>query len=232
MDVNYHTEREVRQTLKPLREVWLNIRLERVDTHKGVSVKALLDSRATGLFISKKLVERQGFKLERLAKPIKVRNVNGSDNQGGSITHEVEVNLYYRGHIERVRIDVCELGKTDVILGMPWLTIHNPEINWETEEVKMTRCPPLCGRMPEKKIIKRKQVTKKDKKDLRWTMEEREKREEIEEDHRKVEELVPKCFHKWKKVFGKVESKRMPTRKPWDHAIDLRENFMPRKERI
>ena len=23
---------------------------------------------------------------------------------------------------------------------------YNPEINWETEEVKMTRCPLLCGK--------------------------------------------------------------------------------------
>jgi len=187
---DHHTEREVRWTLKPLREVWLNIGLEKVDTHEGVSVWALLDSGATGLFMSKRLAERQGFKLEKLNRPIKVRNMDGSDNKGGSITHEVEVNLYYRGHIERVRMDVCELGKTEVILGMPWLVAHNPEINWETGEVKMTRCPPLCGRTPEKKIVKRKQTTEEDKKDLRWTMEERERKEEIEEDHRKVEELV------------------------------------------
>jgi len=70
----------------------------------------------------------------------------------------------------------------------------------------MTRCPPLCGQTPEKKVVKRKQVTEEDKKDLRWTIEKRKKREEIEEDHRKVEELVPRRFHKWKKVFGKVES--------------------------
>jgi len=62
-------------------------------------------------------------------------------------------------------------------------------------------------------------------------MEEREKKKEIEEDHRKVEELVPQCFHKWKKVF-EVESKRMLTRKPWDHTTDLKEDFVPRKERI
>jgi len=80
-----------------------------------------------------------------LNKPIKVRNVDGSDNKGRSITYEVEVNLYYRGHIERVRMDVCELGKTEVILGMPWLATHNPEINWETGEVRITRCPPLYG---------------------------------------------------------------------------------------
>ena len=64
----------------------------------------------------------------------------------------------------------------------------------------------------------------------RWTMEEKERKKEIEEDHRKVEELVPRCFHKWKRVFGKVKSKRMPIRKPWDHAIDLRKDFVPRKE--
>jgi len=232
MDSDHYTEREVRRTLKLLREVWLNVGLEKVDTHEGVSVKALLDSGATGLFMSKRLAERQGFKLEKLNKPIKVRNVDGSDNKGGSITHEVEANLYYKGHVERVRMDVCELGKTEVILGMPWLAAHNPEIDWETGEVRMTRCLPLCGQTPEKKIAKRKQVMEEDKRDLRWTMEEREKKEEIEENHRKVEELVPRRFHKWKKVFGKAESERMPTRKPWDHAIDLRDDFVPRKGRI
>ena len=33
-------------------------------------------------------------------------------------------------------------------------------------------------------------------------------------------------------MFGKVESERMLTRKIWDHAIDLKEIFKPRKERI
>jgi len=32
----------------------MQIGVERVDTYEGISVKALLDSRATGLFMSKK----------------------------------------------------------------------------------------------------------------------------------------------------------------------------------
>ena len=55
--------------------------------------------------------------------------MDGTGNSGGSITHEVEVNLYFKGHVERVRMDVCDLGKTEVILGMPWLQAHNPEID-------------------------------------------------------------------------------------------------------
>ena len=31
-----------------------------------------------------------------------------------------------------------------VILEMLWLACHNPEIDWRTGEVKMTRCPEEC----------------------------------------------------------------------------------------
>ena len=62
-----------------------------------------------------------------------------------------------------------------------------------------------------------------------------EKEEEEEEDLielRATEEMVPRRFHKYLKVFEKKESERMPTRKAWDHAIDLREGFVPKKGKI
>ena len=49
---------------------------------------------------------------------------------------------------------------------------------------------------------------------------------------RMVEEMVPRQFHKYLKVFEKKESERMPTRKAWDHAIDLRKGFVPKKRKI
>jgi len=51
-------------------------------------------------------------------------------------------------------------------------------------------------------------------------------------DHRKVKEMVPKRFYKWLKVFGKIESEKMPVRKVWDHAIDLQDNFRASKARV
>jgi len=33
-------------------------------------------------------------------------------------------------------------------------------------------------------------------------------------------------------VFGKVESERMPVRKVWDHAIDLKEEFKVSKVKV
>jgi len=102
--------------LKPLEEIWMKVGLEKVDTHERLSVKALLDSGVIGLFISKKLVERKGFQLRKLEKPIKVRNIDGTENSRGSITHEIECNMYFQGHVERVQMDVCELEKIEMIL--------------------------------------------------------------------------------------------------------------------
>jgi len=113
------TAREVRRTFKILREVWMDIGIEKVDMHEGVTVKALLDSSTTGMFIDWKMAAKYGFRLQKLERPIMVRNVNGTNNSAGAITHQVEANVYYKGHIERMRMDVCDLGKTDVILGMP-----------------------------------------------------------------------------------------------------------------
>ena len=53
---------------------------------------------------------------------------------------------------------------------------------------------------------------------------------EVELDREKVRKMVPQKFHKWLKVFEKAESERMPVRKPWDHAINLIEDFVPRKK--
>ena len=63
--------------------------------------------------------------------------------------------MFFKGHVERVRIDVCNLGKTEVILGMLWLAAHKPEIDWKKREVRMTRCLPIYGRKKKEKKIKR-----------------------------------------------------------------------------
>ena len=49
---------------------------------------------------------------------------------------------------------------------------------------------------------------------------------------KKVSEMVPQQFHQYLDIFKKKPSERMPLRKPWDHAIDLNENFVPRKAKL
>jgi len=142
-------------------------------------VKALLDSGAMEMFMDRKMAAKYEFRLQKLKRPIMVRNVDGTNNSAEAITHQVEANVYYKGHVKRMRMDVCNLEKTDVILGMPWLQVHNPEINWETGEVKMTRCPPLYRRntrLKEERARKRvkRVATLEEEKIVKWTVDDKE----------------------------------------------------------
>jgi len=170
--------RDMQCTLWLLREVWMKVELEKLESHKGVAVRALLDSRTIGLFIDITFAQEKGLKIEKLKKPLLVKNIDRTVNTGGAITYQVEYNMFFKGCVERAKMDVYNLGKTEVILGMPWLAAHNPEIDWEKEEVKMTHCPPICGR--------RKQGEKKKKV----------KKVEKDKDEETLRRLVPKRF--WK----------------------------------
>ena len=86
--------------MKPLKEVQMQVEVEKIDIYKGISIKTLLNSRATGLFADKKFMKKWRFKKEKLARPIQIRNVDRTDNSGEMVTHKIECNLYYKEHME------------------------------------------------------------------------------------------------------------------------------------
>jgi len=244
---------------KVLREVMVKIGLEKIDTQEGITVEALLDSEATGLVMSSEFAKKQGFKLKKLERLMNVRNVNGLLNKKGPIEHTVEVNIYFKGHREKTEIDVIGGQKWMVILGMPWPACHNLEIDWRIGEVKMTRCSEECGKQwrPEQgKSGWKKQKEEKAKEEAGKKWEEKEKRkkqkkgkmvevkrvaeeweiwdkeEEAVKSEAEAKMIVPEKFHKQIKVFSKKQSERMPTRKVWDHVIDVKEGFVPKKGKV
>ena len=78
----------------------------------------------------------------------------------------------------------------------------------------MPCCPPIYRR--KKQEGKKKEVKKVEK----------------DEDKETLKRLVSKRFWKWKRVFGKKKSERMPVQKTWDYAIELKEGFVPKKEKV
>ena len=56
--------------------------------------------------------------------------------------------------------------------------------------------------------------------------------EEAAKSEEEAKKLVPEKFHRQIKVFGKKQLERMPIRKVWDHAIDVKEGFIPRKGQV
>ena len=95
----------------------------------------------------------------------------------------------------------------------------------------MTRCPHSCYLLQEKSIFL--QTLEKKEVEQAWSAHKiqvmLDKPNKIE---KTAEELVPKEYHQYLKVFSKEELERMPIRKPWDHMIELKETFTPKKSRL
>ena len=124
--------------------LYLRVEIESTDTQRKQAVRALVDSGATGLFIDREYVKSNQIPTKKLAQPIPVYNVDGSANTDGSITEVAELLLRYNGHTERALFCVTGLGKQNLILGHTWLKEHNPEVDWRTGKVEMSRCSPRC----------------------------------------------------------------------------------------
>ena len=153
----------------------MKIELKKLKNYEEVAVKALLDSGTTRLFIDTQFAKRKEFKLKRLKNSLLVRNIDRTMNIERTITHQVEYNIFFKRYIERVRINVCNLEKLEVILDILQLAAHNLEIYQKKEEVEITRCL----------LIYRRRKQKEKRKEIKKT-----KKEEI------IKELVPKKF--WK----------------------------------
>jgi len=102
-----------------LREVVVKIGLKQEEDGEGVVTEVLLDSGATGLVMSEEFVRKHKFKRTKLERPVYVRNINGMLNYVGPIVDTVEVEIFFKGHKERISIDVIGEKKWSVILGMP-----------------------------------------------------------------------------------------------------------------
>src|SRR5258708_24273057 len=119
----------------------LQVELTSLTSLASVTTSTLLDSRATGMFINWDFMRRHRLETTPLPQPVLLHNVDGSANEHGSITEEVHALLHFRQHSERAQFTVTNLGRQSVIIVHPWLSHHNPEVDWAAQKVLMTRCP-------------------------------------------------------------------------------------------
>ena len=97
-----------------------------------VDTLTLIDSGAEGEFIDRDYARSIGIELRKLKQPIKPRNVDGTLNSTGTITHYAKVELTINERISEETLYVTGLGRNTTILGSSWLKKRNPDINWQT----------------------------------------------------------------------------------------------------
>jgi hypothetical protein len=111
--------------------IHLKVEIITMDTQQLISVMALLDCGATGLFVDKGFVDQNRITTRILSHPIPVYNIDGTWNEAGSICEVVNVILHYKDHSEQVQFTVTGLRKQDVILGYTWLKDHRGRLDYK-----------------------------------------------------------------------------------------------------
>ena len=48
--------------------------------------------------------------------------------------------MNFKHHLEMIQFDVVKMVRYKVILGIPWLEKHNPDIDWVVQDIDFPRC--------------------------------------------------------------------------------------------
>ena len=168
--------------------------------------------------------------------------VDESEVTGGLVTHDAQIHLTINHHEQDIRLHCITIGNAPIILGLPWLKLHDRVIGWQNHTVKFLsdhcaeKCLPSSPRantVPEEKATE--QYYKK-------TLAEEENCE-IGETHpwevcqtviNKIKETSRTCkkqihpeYHELLDVFTEQETMTPPPHCTQDHHIPLEKGKTP-----
>jgi hypothetical protein len=200
---------------------------------RRVESKALLDSGATECFIHPRWVEKQQLPKEPLKRPRKVRNVDGTTNRMGEITHTVNLAVRHQSRTQLHQFLVADIGEDDLILGYPFFEAANPFIDWRkgstNGNVLLTTCEEWVQAIPgweEGDKIWEKRTAIKATATAAQQFAELAMNEgtglAMNDGKKTWQELVPKQHHQHGQIFSEQASERHPGKRKWDHAIELK----------
>ena len=105
---------------------------------KTVETQTLIESGARGDFLHQEFANKHRINLLPLDTPIIPWNVDRTLNIGGKITHYVYVDILFDDWRIGTKLLITNIGKNNLILGLPWLKENNPWINWKTGKMELT----------------------------------------------------------------------------------------------
>ncbi len=103
-----------------------------------------IDNGCTITCIHPRIVRKYGLKTKPLPFSIPVVNADGSDNKQGKSSLVAMVHMVVDRHVETIEALVLDIGSNEMLLGLDWLAVHNPQIDWSKGIVRFTRCPEEC----------------------------------------------------------------------------------------
>jgi len=108
-----------------------------LDGKKIVETKALIDCGTQGAFIDERFAKEHRLPLLRLKKEILVSNIDETPNRNGPIKYLTRLPVKIDGNVISTEFFISHLGKENIILGLPWLEMVNPIVDWAEKTLKI-----------------------------------------------------------------------------------------------
>ena len=213
---------------------------------RTIETQALIDSGASGIFIDKGFIKREGIETKSISNPISVFNADGTENKAGIIRDYLEAKTKINGRTRTQSFLVTSLGREKVILGYTWLEQENPDIDWKQKTLQWR----TSDRKNIYTIFRYQDPDEIQDQNLVISYIQGEPTEEaretwvktrmshsqlfaLEEEKAKAkpaEQIVPKALHSFlKTAFAEREIGELPPRRSYDHKIDLQPDFIPKR---
>jgi len=101
-----------------------------------IATHALIDSGATGIaFIDKDFARHHQLTLTPLQNPRSLKVIDGRPISSGDITHTTTITLLINEHQEQLPMFVTKLGHYRIVLGIPWMDLHDINIRFRSHTV-------------------------------------------------------------------------------------------------
>lgn len=166
-----------------------------------VTLPVLIDSGADGNFLDRGIVKKWGIRTQPLEQPVEAKALNGQV-LAQIVEQTVPVNLHLSGnHKEIITFFVFDCVHIPLVLGLPWLKLHCPHIDWSVGQVLSwsSFCHSHCLQSALPPVFSR-SAPVPESPDL---------------------SSVPPCYHDLGPVFSKPQALSLAPHRPYDCAIDL-----------
>jgi len=189
--------------------------------HQQFATHALLDSGAAGNFMSQKFVQQNHIPVITCPSSLTVEAIDGCPLGTGNVKAitkplTMQIGLF---HTEIIQFHILPTTTSSVILGLPWLRTHNPQIFWREGQITHwnEQCQSNCICMSHTSPLPVRVI------------------------HTKASEVtsetspainIPDEYQDLAVAFSKVRASQLPPHRPYDCAIDLLPGTTPPKGRI
>jgi hypothetical protein len=108
----------------------LTVNNQEIPTH------ALIDCGATGIaFMDQDFARHHQIPLQELKEKKQVEVIDGRPIESGDITHIAKVGMKIQEHKEQLPMFITKLGHYPIVLGIPWLRLHDVAVRFASNTV-------------------------------------------------------------------------------------------------